>query len=343
MKDKESYTDIDISKNDNLKQNIEFLEKLTVDDVGKIEGLDFIGLRSKPLYKVHEGLYRIISPLFSLELLYNGLYWKLKETNDELTDNERIKHFNGLKTLKFSEVFSLHRILKKYFGNRYLQYSGEQLDANYDGAPDYYVRNGKRIFLFESKDILTTAEVKQSTDFLKIEKLLSDKLYKPKGIMQIIGNVKKALSNNLDFDKNVNPKTVVIYPILILHNRMFMIAGMNKLLNHWFNDELLKLEQKGFDISRVKPLVIIDIDTLIFNQDMFINKKLDLEACLIEYQETYINFTTEGRRYYTERASIKALADSYLPFSYFLDSKVDKLGKRQMPSELMEKGYTLFE
>lgn len=343
MKDKESYTDIDVSNNEDLKSNIDFLEKLIVEDTEKIEGLDFKGLRSKPLYKVEEGLYRIISPLFALELLYNGLYWKLKETNEALPDDERIKDFNGMKTLKFSEIFSLHKILKKYFGNRYLQYSGEQLDANYDGAPDYYVRNGKRVFLFESKDILTTAEVKESTDFLKIEKLLSDKLYKPKGIMQIIANVKKALTNTFGFDNKVNPNTVIIYPILILHNRMFMTAGMNKLLNHWFNDELEKLQQEGFNVSKVRPLVIIDIDTLIFNQDVFISKKLDFEECLIEYQDTYINFTTAGRKYVSERAAIDALTDSYMPFSLFLDSKVDKLGLRKIPAELMERGYTLFD
>lgn len=342
MKNKESYTDIDVSNNKDLKSNIDFLEKFSVEDADKIEGFDFKGLRSKPMYKVEEGLYRIISPLFALELLYNGLYWKLKETNEALPDEERIKDFNGMKTLKFSEIFCLHKILKKYFGNRYLQYSGEQLDANYEGAPDYYVRNGKRIFLFESKDILTTAEVKESTDFLKIEKLLSDKLYKPKGIMQIIANVKKALTNNFGFDNKINPNTVIIYPILVLHNRMFMTAGMNKLLNHWFNDELEKLRQEGFNLSKVRPLVIIDIDTLIFNQDVFINKRLDFENCLIEYQEAYINFTTVGRKYVSEKAALDALKASYMPFSFFLDSKVDKLGYRKIPAELREKGYTLF-
>lgn len=343
MKTKESYTDIDVTNNIDLKTNIEFLEKLTVKNTDKLEDLDFKGLRAKPLYKVTEGIYRIISPLFALELLYNGLFWKLKETNDNLPDQEKIKQFNGFKTLKFSEIYLLSKILKKYFGNRYLQYSGEELDILQKGTPDYYVRNGKRVFLFESKDILPTADVKESTDFIKIEKLLSDKLYKPKGIMQIINNVKRTLNNTHKFDKNVNPKTVIVYPILILHNRMFMIAGMNKLLNHWFNDELIILKQEGYDTSRIRPLVVIDIDTLIFNQDVFIDKKLDFEDCIKQYQDDYINFVPKGKKYISEKIKIKALTNSFLPFSFFLDSKIDKLGLRLIPRELKEKFYSLFD
>lgn len=342
MKEKESYTDIDVSQNQDLKTDIAFLEKLTVSDSEKIEDVDFKGLRAKPLYRAGENTYRIISPLFTLELLFNGLFWKLKEVNYNLPKDSQIKDFNKLKTSQFSEVHLLHKILKRYFGNRYMQFSGEELDAKYDGAPDYYVRNGKRVFLFESKDILPTAEVKETTDFLKIEKLLSDKLYKPKGIMQLISNVRRTLTNEQQFDKGINPKTVIVYPILILHQRLFMTAGLNKLLNFWFQDELLILKQEGFDVSRVKPLVVIDIDTLIFNQDVFINRKLDFEDCLLEYHQKYLNFTTAGRKYPSEDAAIAALKDSYLPFSYYLDSKVDKMGLRKIPDELMQKGYTLF-
>jgi hypothetical protein len=342
MKEKESYTDIDIAQNQDLKSNVAFLEKLAVNDTDKVEDLDFKGLRSRPLYKASENVYRIISPLFALELLFNGLYWKLKEVNDNLPDGDKIKGFNVLKTARFSEVHLLHKVLKKYFGNRYIQYSGEELDAIYNGAPDYYVRNGKRVFLFESKDILPTAEVKESTDFLKIEKLLSDKLYKPKGIMQLISNIRLTLKNEQPFDKGVNKNTVIIYPVMVIHQRLFMIAGVNKLLNLWLQDELKVLQSEGLDVSRVRSLVLIDIDTLIFNQDVFEKRKLDFEDCIVEYNNAYLNFITKGGKYRSEQDAIAALKDSYLPFSYYLDSKVDKLKWRNIPSELMEKGYKLF-
>ncbi|MNK07657.1 hypothetical protein D3C87_255730 [compost metagenome] len=342
-KDKESFTDIDVSDNEELAANIEFLNKLTVQDTSKVEDLDFKGLRAKPLYRVTGSVYRIISPLFALELLFNGLFWKLKETNDSLSDNEKIKNFNTLKTSKFSEAFILHKVLKRYFGQRYLQLSGEELDDKYEGAPDYYVRNGKRVFLFESKDILVPAKVKESTDFHVIEKAIADKLYKPKGIMQIISNIRKSLTSSQPFDTSAKGKNLIIHPVMVLHQRMFMTAGMNKMLNFWFQDELKKLQQEGVDISNVKPLVIIDIDTLIFNQDVFISGRLNLEDCLVEYQKEYLNFTVAGKKYHSQQDATDALIDSYLPFSHYLDVKIDKLGLRDIPNELMEKGYTLFD
>src|SRR5690606_24304317 len=139
-----------------------------------------------------------------LELIGNGLYFKFKAINDTLPKEKKVKDLYGLKTYEFSEKYILHSVLKEYFGKRYFQRNGDELDAEYDGAPDYYVRNGKKIFLFESKDILINAQVKQSSDFKAIDNELALKLYqnekgKPKAVLQIINNTRKILSKTLDF------------------------------------------------------------------------------------------------------------------------------------------------
>jgi hypothetical protein len=346
-KDKDAHTDIEITDDANRVKSIKFLEKFSINESELLEGYDFINIRSTPLYRYDDNTFRLTYPLFVLELIGNGLYFKFKAINDKLPKGKKVKDLYGLKTYEFSEKYILHTVLKEYFGNRYFQKNGDELDAEFAGAPDYYVRNGKRIFLFESKDILINAEIKQSSDFKAIDNELRIKLFenekgKPKAVLQIINNVRKVLSKTLKFDKGYNPKNVVIHPVLVLHYRIFNTAGLNQWINFWFQEELEKLKQEGFDVSKVKPIVMIDIDTLIFNKDVFKRRKVSLEDVLIHYQDNYINFTLKGRKYSSEDEAIQARKNSLIPFGEYLDDKIDTEGLRVIPEEFKEKAYGLF-
>jgi hypothetical protein len=346
MRTKESYTDI-ILDDFATEKDIEFLDKLIINDIEVIEDFDFKNIRSKPLYKVSNGVYRFISPLFAMESIYNGLYWKLKEINDKLPKTSKPKDLYGLKTYEFSEKFVLNSILNEFFNFRYFTKTGDELEEKYDGASDYYVRTIKSITIFESKDIMLSAEIKQSIYFDEIEKTLVEKLYKkadgtPKAVMQLINNVIKILSGQLGFDSDYNIDELKINPVLVLHHRMFNVPGLNKFLNFWFQEELKVLKEKGYDISKVSPLVIIDVDTLIFNKDAFVDQKIEMEDCLHEYQENYLNYTKMGKYFKNEQEAVQATKMSYLPFSSFLDIKIDELGIRVIPRDIEEKGYKIF-
>lgn len=347
-KEKDAHTDITVPESENQASSIEFLEKFSIDEAQLLQEFDFTNIRSTPIYRVDANTFRLTYPLFVLELIGNGLYFKFKSINDKLSKEKKVKDLYGLKTYEFSEKYILHRVLKEYFGNRYFQRNGDELDTEFNGAPDYYVRNGKRIFLFESKDILINAKVKQSSDFKVIENELSIKLYqnekgKPKAVLQIINNVRKILSKTLEFDSGFNPKNIIIHPIVVLHYRIFNTAGLNKWINFWFQDELEKLKQEGYNTSNVKPLVLIDIDTLIFNKDVFKRRNLTLEEVLIYYQDNYINFTVQGRKYHNEDDVIQANKNSFIPFGDYLDDKIDSEGLRVIPKEFEEKAYGLFD
>ena len=347
-KEKEAHTDINITQNEGKESSISFLNKFSIKESELLKDFDFRNIRSDPMYRFDENTFRLISPLFVLELIGNGLYFKFKQINDRLPKEKKVKDLYGLKTYDFSEKYILHKILKEYFGNRYFQKNGDELDAQYDGAPDYYVRNGKKIFLFESKDILINAIAKQSSDFREIEKELFIKLYKneegkPKAVLQIINNIRKILSKKLEFDSNYSTKNVIVYPVLILHYRIFNTAGLNKWINFWFQKELDKLEKEGFNISNIKPLILIDIDTLIFHKEVFAGRKLSLEEVLNEYGNNYINFTVKRKKYRSEEDALQASKNSFIPFGHYLDNKVDLKKLKEVPKELMEKTYGLFD
>ncbi|MDL5512633.1 hypothetical protein QSE00_12455 [Arenibacter sp. M-2] len=345
MKDKETHTEIHLED----PSHEDFIDKhmLSSDEVA--EELDFVTLRSKPLYKVGDLQYRIISPLFVIEMIYNGLYFRLKLINENLSDDQKVKGLYGLKTYEYSEQYALDTLLKEIFGNRYLQKSGKELDELMNGAPDYYIRNGKRAMLFESKDILISKESKISPDYTVLEEELRLKLFEnqkgsPKAVIQLATNIETLLKGEAAYDPQFPFKKGIIRPVLVVHYRMFNTAGTNSIVNDWFRDELTKLEENGLDVSRVQDLIIIDIDTLMFNKEALQSKKLNLWDVLMEYQEDYLRFDLSKAKPKprSESEGIAMLKSSYKPFSFYLDDKVEKLKLTRTPKELLEKAAPLF-
>lgn len=345
IKDKESHTEIHLDDIDDG----DFIDKHILSSVDVATDLDFLTLRSKPLYKFKKGKYRIISPLFMIEIIYNGLYFRLKTINKQQPEDKKVNGLYNLKTYNYSEQFALDTLLKEIYGRRYYQKSGKELDEIMQGAPDYYVRNGKYAVIFESKDILISKESKQSADFSELMNELRLKLYenekgKSKAVKQLVENVKKLLNGKADYDKNFPIKKGVVFPIIVLHYRMFNAAGLNQIVNQWFREELEQLQEMNLDVSRVQDLIIIDIDTLIFNKEALQSGKLILRDALLEYQENYLRFHLAKARPKprNEDEGIEMLKSSFHPFSFFLDNKVEKLKLDRTPKELLEKAAPLF-
>lgn len=344
MADLESHTEILIED----KEDIKFVDKHIVNSDETITDIDFVKTRSNPLYKYEEEKYRVIYPLFVLEMIYNGLYFRLKNINDKFDASIKLKDLYNIKTYAFSEQQVLNSILREIYKNKYVQKSGLELDAIMDGAPDYYMRNGKKVFLYESKDILINKDVKQSIDFNQIKNELKIKLFenekgKSKAVKQLIKSIKDILKGKAVYDKMIPLNKVEIFPILILHNRIFEVVGLNKIINNWFQEELQKLVADGINTSRIHSLIIIDIDTLIFNKQFFIENKISLEQCIVEYEKDYLYLDLKKKNIKTKEQAEKLIRDSFLPFSYFLEKKIESKFVRNSPNEILDKGYELFD
>ena len=113
-------------------------------------------------------------------MLHKGVYFKLYEINNGLVKPEKVKgNFRSFYCDEFSEKILLYKTLNSIFKNKYKELSGEEIKTNYniDAEPDYYIRNGNSIFLFESKDILINATIKSTYDFTQYESEFRKKLY----------------------------------------------------------------------------------------------------------------------------------------------------------------------
>jgi hypothetical protein len=277
--------------------DLELLERLVLKDLELITNDDFKVLRNKPFYRDFDGSYRFIFSLFVVELLHKGLFFKFAEINKSLPD--RLINYNGFRSFycdEFSEKFISYRVLSKLFGDRYIKLDGSQMKSilegeNLDGEPDYYVRNGNKVFLFESKDFLINSKIKFSYDFVEYEQIYKRSLYKKLknnkhsngAILQLKSNIERLILKKMPFDLNYKSKSLCIYPIIIIHNQFGNVPGLNNLVNYWFQIELEELRKRGLYIDKIRPVTLIDIDSLILYQDLFSNKIVKLEEVIDSY------------------------------------------------------------
>jgi hypothetical protein len=237
--------------------------------------------------------------------------------------------------------------MERVFPRKFLKYSGKSLrEKGITGEPDYYVRNGTKVFLFESKDVLLNKEIKQSNDFHQIEQGLKEKFYEYKkngeirklGVFQLIENVKRVLLDENDFDKP-NLNTVRIYPILIVYHNVFNTPGINGLVNYWFKSELKNLEKEGVKTNSVHDLVIIDFNIFILYHELFKSSRLRLEQLL----EDYISITRKIEPPLSSKPLRERFFDSIVSFSMFVSNIVDKQGFGKSLGIFYELGLTLVE
>lgn len=350
-KKSEAHLDFTIEQNEDYEMTVDFFESLMLVEDEKIQDYDFRKTRSKPLYKVNEGVYRVIYDLFVLNLVHDGLYFKLSELNDKLGISEKAgRNFRSFFCDEFSEKVLLYRVLDEIYKNRFIKYTGEQIRAfGLDAEPDYYIRNGNKIFLFESKDILINAEIKTSYDYNLIIEEIKKKLYftlnssgrkKPKAILQLINNITRIKNNEFGFDSNFSAKSVTIYPILIVHNDMFNVVGINKIINYWYNNELDKIKGNGINTEKIKPLTIIDIDSLIFNQSLFSTKTVKLEKIIDDYHK-FVKLNP-NQRYRDIDHQDEVISAKTIPFSTYLANVAGSKNRLLIPSLLRTKGYSIF-
>jgi hypothetical protein len=346
-------TEINVEKGANFEKDCEFLEKFSTSDKETYDSdVDFLGIRSRPLLVVDKGRYVIINELLLCERLFKGLYFKLNEINETL--EKPLSEFKALYCDLFSEKRLVYTVLNDTFKNRYQKFTGEELNKlGISGEPDYYIRNRNKILLFESKDILIPANIKTSGDFNKLKKVFRKKLYfdidhkkhriKPKAILQIIKNIERLLTGEIfiDVDVDLKDKMLNIYPILILHDNLYNAFGLNRLLNYWFDKELLKLKRKGLNVWRVRQLVVIDIDTMIYLQESVRKSFFSYDKFIDDFIKEVVNINLKKAR---SNAQAKALIEnSMLSFSFYLEGLNIIKKNWELPAQFKEYGNKLFE
>ncbi len=343
---KQGNINLVIKEDNDFESNVAFLEKLAVNHIVYENEIlkDYLNLRENPIVRIDKNVFQIIFPLFAIEKIFNGLYFLLKEINDNLTEESKI-NLRQLITFDFSEKYILCQLLDNIFRKKYFKLKGIEMGS--PGAPDYYIRNGNKIFIFESKDILINAKIKSSYDFSKYEKALREKLYfynngkneQAKAVRQLMNFAKQLLTKTFNEDKNYKPNSIKIYPIIILHNRQLDISGLNNLINIWYEWELELLKSEGINVSNIRKITIINIDTLLIFQDQISSGILKLDKLLNEYQNWIDKNLIEKKKFKTKKDYYSAIEDSLVSFNMYMSIRYNW----KTPKEFADKAYSLIE
>ncbi|MBP9152457.1 MAG: hypothetical protein KBF73_09260 [Flavobacteriales bacterium] len=244
----------------------EFLDSLV--SVQIYEDEDFTQLKNSPLYKIDERTYSIIDYFFVLDKFTKSTKFILKESfNRHNNLKSRDRTFFQFFNTEYSERYLSKSILNQVFHDRYFIKKPSVNEKEYE--PDYYVRQGNRVYLFEIKDVLIAKDVKSSGDADTIYRTLSGKFFendgKPIGIGQLVTSIVHIVEGKFEFDKYISDKkNLTIYPVLLVTDRIFEIHGINYKLNQWYLDSVKSKLGKRYNPNFIKDLTLIDIDTLIY-------------------------------------------------------------------------------
>lgn len=196
----------------------------------------------------------------------------------------------------FSEKVLFYTIMDKCF-TKYgdLNLNGTQLKSILGSSePDFYIRHGSEVFLFEFKDILIPASIKYANDPEKIKKGILDRLEKSpkgkrKGIRQLLHCIKE-IQDGVYYDRGVDilpGDKAIIYPVIVHTDISLESSGINYFLNKRME---IVAEKESVKLHQVENLIVIHLDTFIQLQDHFNDRTLLLADCF----KAYISYISSG-------------------------------------------------
>lgn len=255
----------------------------------KIPDQDFKTFRTFPMVNIGEGTYYILHNNFFVDKLYQGAIFDFYKQTSVC---EKVGSFASFlqklgSSFAESKIFYTHAARCFRQDRHIVKVTGDQYNTL--EYTDYYVREGKSIFLFEFKNVLISSAVKQSMNYKTIEqeifkKLVRNEKGKPKGVTQLCNVIKNLVAKPFPFDNFLNKKfsRLNIYPILVCTDDFFNVDGVEKIVNDEFQRQLLN---QDFGKHKINPAVIIHINDLISLQLTRISSKKNFQHVIDLYHE----------------------------------------------------------
>jgi hypothetical protein len=267
----------------------------------KVQKPNLRNLKEYPLLKYQEGGFLMIYRTFLFEKIHKALFFEFQTIAG--TD---IKSTIGK---KFFEEKLCNKYISKIFGvKKVINIPG--VDKRFEmieGEPDHYARLWNNVFVFEAKDTLITDHAKTSMDNETVMKEIETKLVwkisngkkKRSGVSQLVNFISNFENQFMHFDPAAKLGNITFYPVLIVQDRVLSTMGINEILNDYFDDQLtLEIRSK----KKIRPLVVMNIDSLILYSIFFAGNPKVFKNCLDDYikysrrSSTCFSFDTWMRR-----------------------------------------------
>ena len=279
---------------------------------------DYTYFKSHPLIELNDGTYLPISPIFCINHIYKSIYFEFKAINESFLGTANHIKGQGLLSI-FTTEFSEQTLFERYVRNAICRHRGikkSDRDCKKEGTfghePDFYLRDGNNIILFENKDIMIPDHIVCSKQYDQLEQELDKKLVK-KGINQLIYNIKQLENKTFKWDSNL-PNKPKIYPVLVIDDSSLCAPGLNFILNEVFQQQL-----KCNNIKlKVYPLAIVELDTLIAFANYFQLPNVRFKKLL----EQYYDYISRNKRPEKIDQLMREVLHKYFPFYIFMSQEI---------------------
>jgi hypothetical protein len=272
---------------------------------------DFNYLRNHPLIK-KDCLYLVLNPNLLIDRIYQGLkfsiYAVIKNNNPLNKKGKPLKDFGEFASMlgnDFSEKEVFYYIMRMAFdGIADKSISGAEMDLKkIKGPSDYYIRIGKKVYLFEYKDVTLADNVKYSCDYDTIKKEFLNRISKDennvrKGVGQLLFSINEIVNNNSmkAIDADIDTVTA-FYPIVVTTDKTFSSLGVQYLLVESCNNLIKKWNLNTF----VNIPMVLDLDTLFLMSPHIHSKTINFPTIIDNYLQLKDNKLASFYMYYTDK------------------------------------------
>ena len=292
------------------------------------ENVDYVAFREKPFIKIAPHEYAIIDVSFLINRMYDGLYFSFNKLwQNKHPDNKN--EFNRIFTTEFSEETVLVNNLKDVANTqRWFSLTDKECkdlisEHKIPSPPDFYIRDGKNIILFECKDVKIRKDIKENGT---IELLLKEinkgfvgyedekKKWKYKGVGQLVRNAKRIQDGNFRWDPEVDSESK-IFLVLVVADPKQVAPGWKNYLNRKMQEECVR---QNVNMSRIYPLILTDLGTIALYKHNFKGKGL------IQYFNQYFQktkFDAKVLSSLSDEDKMTAIMNQTMSFSSYMNGE----------------------
>ena len=279
------------------------------------DNVDYRTFRAKPLIRVSDKTYYVYNLQLLLERTYNSLFFDIKNVWEG-------DGFSNFYNKQFVEQELFIKTIKLCSGKKECSFPTSQIIEECPNQPDFYIRRGGSIILFECKAFKLNGVLKDKADLQEFLGILKLKIYEatenidksrkqkkknePVGVTQLITEIERIEDDNFPFDNSI-PDEVDYYPIIVLEDPRFVQPGLMSIVNRWSK----KLMAERLGDASYYPIVITSIDILFQYSDTF--KKIGFPRVINAFIQSNAKLNENGREW-----DISPMADfnSYIMTNY---------------------------
>jgi hypothetical protein len=301
---------------------------------------DYLFLRNHPIIRTAENKFQVVYKRFLIEKIFRALYFEMSK----LGHDNKIMNRDTFRTLIYTSGYSeqniLYSALDRIFNKAAMRIHGddmEKIDANF-GASDYLAYDNGNIFIFESKDILIRKEVKEKLYIPELRVEFRKKFFQDgngeKAVLQLARNVKQLLDGKYQKFGFVYQKFQFIYPVIVVHSDAFTIFGINQLLKKWFYEACEKVGIDRKALFKVRPVVLVDSNTLLYFQDRIGSKGTSFNQLI----DGYLIRTAIKQNKKDKSRDVTEYQSRYLiPFAQYIENTIKTLKPVKSPEAMRVK------